>query len=169
MPTDFNTIKTIPRSTWIRNVSTLIEQMNTKRLIDDCHKSTDGCTTPKTKAISIVQRIKDPYYQRGFQDELKQLTKYEFKTTIIARFRMLECGKNFKGTLRETCNECNCIDDENHRLNNCNKYASTMKDHPHVNFDDIYSNDVSVIRNVIYAIEKIWNTSNSHGTVRRDL
>ena len=49
------------------------------------------------------------------------------------------------------------------------KYASTMKDHPHINFDDIYSNDVSVIRNVIYAIEKIWNTSKSHGTVRRDL
>ena len=169
LPTDFGTIKTIPRRTWIRNVGCLIEQMNKKRLSDDCHKTTDGNTTPKTKTISIIEQIEDPYYQKGFQDELKQLFKHEFKTIIMARFRMLECGKNFKGTLQEMCNVCKCIDNENHRLNDCTKFRPTMKSHPPVNFDDIYSNDLTKIRSVINAIEMIWDTFNSHGKVRRNI
>ena len=159
LPTDFSTIKSIP---------TLIEQMNIKRINDECHKKTDVSTTPKTKTISIIEQINAPYYERGTHDELKQLTKHEFKTIVMARFRMLQCGKNFKGTMRELCEHCNCIDDENHRLNECKKFVTT-EGYPTVNFDDIYSNDITVIRNVINAIEKIWNTSNSHGTVHRHL
>ena len=143
--------------------------MNKKRLSDDCHKTTDGNTTPKTKTISIIEQIEDPYYQRGFQDELKQLSKHEFKTIIIARFRMLECGKNYKGTLQEVCDVCNCIDNENHRLNDCIKFKPIMKNHPPVNFDDIYNNDLTVVRSVINAIEMIWDTSNSHGRIQRDV
>ena len=43
-----------------------------------------------------------------------------------------------------------------------------MKSHQPINFDDIYSNDLTKIRSVISAIEMIWDTFNSHGKVRRD-
>ena len=44
-----------------------------------------------------------------------------------------------------------------------------MGGHPPVNFDDIYSNDLTKIRSVINAIEMIWDTFNSHGKVRRNI
>ena len=42
------------------------------------------------------------------------LTKRETKMLIIARFGMLECGKNFKGTMNEICLNCNTRDTEEH-------------------------------------------------------
>ena len=44
-------------------------------------------------------------------------TKNECETPIIARYGMLECGMNYKGTLDSQCITCSTIDDEEHRLN----------------------------------------------------
>ena len=70
-------------------------------------------------------------------------------------------------TLSETCNQCNCIDDENHRINYypkwnvVNMYDSRNK----IAYDDIYSNDIDKIRHVTACIEKIWNTRTAQGTM----
>ena len=80
---------------------------------------------------------------------------------------MLECGQNFQGTLSSLCNQCNCIDNEDHRLNSCikwrnvNLYDSIEK----VDINKIYSNDINEIRPVISKIELVWNTRNAHGTM----
>ena len=98
------------------------------------------------------------------------MTKHETKTMMIARYGMLECGRNFKGSMKENCDHCNTTDDENHRLNYCIKLR-TFNFHDvdvKVNFDDIYANDVYVLRNVILAIETVWNTRNAHGTMRTE-
>ena len=98
------------------------------------------------------------------------MTKHETKTIMIARYGMLECGQNFKGTLKENCDQCDTIDNEDHRLNHCIKLRE-MNFHDaddKVKFDDIYSNDAYVLKNVILAIEKVWNTRNAHGTMRTD-
>ena len=34
---------------------------------------------------------------------------------------MLECGLNFKGSMKPECVACGCPDDEEHRLNHCIK------------------------------------------------
>ena len=94
----------------------------------------------------------------------------ETKAIIIARFGMLECGKNYKGTQREICNTCSLLDDENHRLNYCPKYRninlcdSTVK----VDFQDIYSRDHSVLKEMIKVISKVWNIRNANGTMNID-
>ena len=86
---------------------------------------------------------------------------------MIARFRMLECGANFKGTMNEMCKLCKTIDDESHRLNHCklyrcnNFYDKTEK----VQFSDIYSSDVQVLKQMIPHIEKVWNTRNANGSM----
>ena len=83
----------------------------------------------------------------------------------MARYGLLECGRNFKGTHSETCDQCNCIDDENHRINYCPKWNMVnMCDSPNkITFTDIYSNDIEKIRHVTACIENIWNTCTAQG------
>ena len=166
LPTEYSTLKTIPRATWIRMVTEKIEQRNTLRLIDDCHKKENGTSIPKTKTSTMLKSINDPDYKRGMQSILSQLNRQECKTLLIARYKMLECGQNFKGSRSEICSLCNVIDDENHVLNHCKKYESIRESPSDITFEDVHSDQIEKIRNVINSIEKIWNTTNAHGTLR---
>ena len=80
---------------------------------------------------------------------------------------MLECGQNFKGSLKETCQYCDELDNENHRLNFCVKFrdVNLYNSDDKVNFDDIFSNNIQVVRRVIKYIEKVWNVKTAHGSV----
>ena len=93
------------------------------------------------------------------------MTKQEAKTLIIARYGMLECGKNFGGTLGGMCSECNTYDDENHRLNHCGKWKElNYSDHDEkVNFELVYSRDMETLRNTFEKLNKVWNTRNTPG------
>ena len=80
---------------------------------------------------------------------------------------MLECGKNFKGTLPEICTTCNSNDDEEHRLNVCinhsnvNFAALTEK----LAFDNVFSTDVEILRKIIRKIHQVWNVKSGQGTM----
>ena len=165
LPEDYTTIKAMTIRTWKKLVTQKVEIKNTKRLIDDCYKTADGTLTPKTKTAHILEKIKDPNYTRKAQNILLSCTKNETKSIIIARFGMLECGVNFKGTMSATCKTCKITDNENHRLNNCLTYRSDNVPLS-VKFDDIYSDDKSVVMKVLKRIELLWNTKTAHGTVR---
>ena len=87
---------------------------------------------------------------------------------MIARYGMLECGKNFGGNMNKTCETCNCIDDEEHRLNACPKWVS--KDNNPcdvVPFANVFSSDCNVLRNILPRIEELWDTRNAHGTMHK--
>ena len=88
---------------------------------------------------------------------------------MIARFGMLECGKNFKGTMRELCNKCDVVDDENHRLNHCVIYRNInlcdMQEK--ADFNDIFSSDANTLKLIIQNIEKVWNVTNAHGSMNK--
>ena len=86
---------------------------------------------------------------------------------MIARFKMLECGQNFKGSMKEICNICKVIDDENHRLNHCKNFKEVnFYDYiDKVEFEYINSDDITVLREIIPKIEKVWNTRTAHGTM----
>ena len=94
--------------------------------------------------------------------------KHITKTLVIARFGMLECGQNFKGSISETCRTCQTVDDENHRLNHCTKLRSInyCDQVDKVDFANVFSNDLSTLKCIIEAIEQVWNTKTAHGTVR---
>ena len=106
-------------------------------------------------------------YVREPEKEILQMTKKEAKTIIIARYGMLECGKNFKGTAQTICEMCNVLDDESHRLNNCIKWKerNLFDSDEKVNFNDVYSNDIRIVRNIIPLIQSLWNVKNAHGTM----
>ena len=96
------------------------------------------------------------------------MTKYETKSLIIARYGMLQCGVNFKGTMSTVCQICNLTDDEHHRLNVCPKWNSTIIDDGYVDFDLIYSDSIDLIRSVMKKISNLWNTKCAHGTMRKE-
>ena len=109
-------------------------------------------------------------YKRTAQPEILQCTKNDAKTIIIARFGMLECGHNLKGTMKEICTKCNVTDDENHRLNVCSKLKVTNTEtdvSTPIEFNDVYSNDSTTLRNIIKVIKQQWNTVTAHGTTKK--
>ena len=128
----------------------------------------DGTKTEKYKTAHIISHLNDPNYMCKPQDILSQLSKQDTKSLLISRFHMLECGRNYKGTMDENCSHCTSIDDENHRLNHCPKYGQTnCHDSPNgVPFCDIYSDNVDKVRPVIASIGQVWDTKNGHGSIK---
>ena len=167
LPLDFPTIKQFRPKEWKKTVEEKIEIRNKERLIEDCHKEANGTRTRKTKTKHIVDEIEKAEYQRQPEKILTHLNKQQTKTLIIARFHMLECGNNFKGSQSDICQVCGVVDNENHRLNNCIKYRliNYFDSDEKIPFESIYSTDVETVKKVIEVIEKIWNTRNAHGTM----
>ena len=87
---------------------------------------------------------------------------------MIARFGMLECGKNFQGTMSKMCSVCcNIVDDEEHRLNICPKYNqhNYCENSDLVKFETIYSDNIDDIRLIISRIASVWNVKTGHGSM----
>ena len=170
LPTDFAEIKSFTIRQWSKIVKDKVEVKNKGRLYDDCHKIVNGAREVKTKTASIVNVLNSDYYERKPCEEILLCTKQETKTIMIARFGMLECGRNFKGSACITCNDCGTIDDEEHRLNHCKKFrAINYYDHDDkIPFTNIYSNDITVLRDIIPKIENVWSTNCAHGTMKKE-
>ena len=96
LPTDFDEIRRHPPGEWKYKVLSRIEVKNKEKLLQECHKTVDGTETRKTKTASIVDKLNDPYYKREPIPENKQLKKSETRTLMIARYGMLQCGKNLE-------------------------------------------------------------------------
>ena len=152
---------------WERIVKEKIEIKNKQRLINECYKKEKGVMIKKSKTAFILEALNNQEYTRQPCQELLSCTKQETKTILIARFRMLECGANYKGTLKEICRTCNTKDDENHRLNECKQYRSInyYDSDCKLPFDNVFSQDPGTLREIIHKIEHVWNTRNAHGTM----
>jgi hypothetical protein len=68
-------------------------------------------TKIKSKTATLIEEIEKQDYVRKPKTEILKSSKQESRTILIARYGMLECGRNFKNSIKEFC-EC---DDENHR------------------------------------------------------
>ena len=167
LPTNFDEIKNIPHPVWTNMVKKSIESKHIARLKTECYKTTNGNKVMKTKTATIIPEINKETYVRHPQSSIIRTTKRQTRTIIMARYGLLECGKNFKGTHPEICDQCACLDDEDHRINYCIKWRSlNMYDSlDKIMYDDVYSDDVSRINKVTYCIEKVWNTNTAQGTM----
>ena len=94
-------IKDTPFGMWKSIVNEVIEKENTEKLIEECHKTVNGVKTRKTKTSFIVDELQHPNFHRKPKQEIMYLNKLETKTLITARYSMLECGRNFKGSMTE--------------------------------------------------------------------
>ena len=165
---NLNIIKTIPAPIWKATVRDAIERKNKQKLLDNCHRKEGDMIVPKTKSKSILKTLENSDYARKPCNEILSLSKNECKSLIIARFGMLECGANFKGTMNHKCVTCDVIDNEEHRLNHCLNLGDTNfcnESHKYP-FETVYSNDTNAIRTILKNIDKIWNVSMGHGSMR---
>ena len=163
---DFEQIRKMTRPHWKHLVREAIEKKNTEKLIEECYKTTDGEKKEKRKTAHIIEKITAKTYKRQPLPEIMMFSKIETKTLITARFGMLECGHNYKGTLSSECVICKCLDDEEHRMNHCKKLAE-VNYHDQagkVNFDTIYTNDVDTLKIIVERISHVWNVETAHGT-----
>ena len=169
LPTDFDTIKRHRPNEWKCKVAVAIENKNKERLINECHKTYAGKKEPKTKTKRVLDKLNTAGYNRKPEQEILQMTKLETRTLICARYGMLECGKNFGGTIGGTCSECNEYDDEEHRLNHCNKWADInyLNSSEKIDFNDVHSENLTTLRTVICKLQKVWNMKNAQGTMNR--
>ena len=73
MPNDFPEIQNKTSNEWKNMVKKSKEDQNKSRLIDECHKLTDGARTKKTKTAHIIDKIEEPSYIRQPQEENQTL------------------------------------------------------------------------------------------------
>ena len=93
---NFQEIKAMPRPLWIQKTKAAIESKHIERLIDQCHKTTEGIKTVKTKTASIVPVITASNYKRKPQYAILRTSKHETRTIMMARYGILECGNNYR-------------------------------------------------------------------------
>ena len=168
LPANLDEIRSMTRRQWTKLVNDKVEVKNTQRLLSECHKVVDGVEVPKSKTAHIIDELKKDTYRRKTQEEIMRGTKNEAKMLIIARFHMLECGRNFKGSMHEKCRTCDVTDDENHRINYCAKFSqvNNCNKQEKADYNDIFSHDALTIRNIASVIDRIWNVKTAHGTMR---
>ena len=78
----------------------------------------------------------------------------------MGQSQMLECANNFQGSfVNNFCVDCNEIDNESHRINNCKNWKSTNRYEKgeRVEFLDVYKDDDKSYMTVITAILENWN------------
>ena len=155
-------IKEKTKPVWKREVHKAVERANQKRLEDECHETTPEGKRVKSKTSYVHKKLTEDNYERKPMYPIAALNQIEAKTLILARFRMLECGKNFCGTSPEMCSECNEIDDESHRLNSCSRFRQTnlCNTSEKAEFTDVYSDNIETVKNILYVIMKVCNTRN---------
>ena len=95
LPTDLNEIKFSTINEWKQKVNDAVELKNKERLLQDCHKTYGGQAIPKTKTKHLIAKINCAEYTRKPDPNILHMTKLQTKTLIVARFSILECGKNF--------------------------------------------------------------------------
>ena len=165
---DFNVIKNTPTAAWRNIVTKATEERNKSRLLEDCHKKVNDVLIPKSKTKTIIDNLNSNVYIRKPLGELMSLSKNEGRCLIIARYGMLQCGKNFKCTISSQCLKCNAPDSEDHRLNVCPTFSTTnfIDNVESVPFECVFSDNVEILRKVILCINKVWDLKNGHGSMR---
>ena len=162
---DWSKIMTQSKTTWKNSVKDSVRKSNVQKMINSCMEK----DKIKTKTRHIYESTNPTTYSNKAVPEIISSTKMKAKTLILARNGMLECGKNFKGTLPEICQKCLVTDDENHRMNTCPKWKDTnfLESETKISFCNIFSNDSSILPEIIERIQKVWELSLGNGLMKR--
>ena len=166
---DWEKIKLFNKSRWKHLVSTAVRVKNRQKLLESCVQSEPNGEKIKTKTAYIYHSINNDTFCDTALPEITSSNKVNSKTIILARCGMLECGKNFKGSIPEVCRVCGEEDDESHRLNRCStwKHLNFSETVDKVDFGNVYSNDLNTLLPVIRDIQRVWELHVGNGSMKR--
>ena len=162
-------IKGHSKSSWKHIVTTAVKEQNKQKLLESCVQLDTEGQKIKTKTAHIYHDINNGTFNHEALPEILTSNKVNTKTIILARCGMLECGKNFKGTIPEICGGCGEEDNESHRLNRCKvwKHLNLSETIDKVDFGDVYSNDTPKVLHVVKAIQRVWEMHFGNGTMKK--
>ena len=166
---DWDKIKDHNKSSWKHVVNTAVKEKNKQKLLESCVQLGPDGQRIKTKTAYIYHNVKDNTFNHEALPEIVTSNKVNTKTIILARCGMLECGRNFKGTIPEICRGCGEEDNESHRLNRCKtwKHLNLSETDYKVDFGDIYSDNTQKVMHVIKAIQRVWELHFGNGTMKK--
>ena len=160
LETEWKEISKKSMGEWKREVHKAAEDMNVRKLAEDCQIKQRGTVKEKTKTKSILAEIENPEYKRGPLKIMEKGSVVVTRAVIMGRYGMLKCRANFSSSFKDkNCPSCKMIDDENHRINQCslfrksNLYDSENK----IQYDWIYSDDLNDVLKVVKIILKMWD------------
>ena len=166
---DWAKIKNLSKSKWKDLVNIAALNMNKRKLTQGCIEKLGDTERVKPKTKYVFDQINDNLYTGKPLPEVIMSNRLQAKTLIIARSGMLECGKNFKATIPETCKDCLLKDDENHRMNECQnwKHINYFNSSDKVDFRDVYSSDPQKLSVIVERILGVWELSLGKGIMKR--
>ena len=157
-----------PLASWKNKVISATETMNKDKLIEMCN----GAKGEKTKTKFVHDALKSDTYKRKPMFSILKRNKLEARVQLMGMFGMLNCARNFKsGNGGNICRECNVLDDENHRINDCRRFREINLYHSPVkyDFDVIFLDDNDAVSRTIEVIMHVWNLENGKNEMREDL
>ena len=164
--TDWTKIAICTLVEWKNQVKQAVENMNRKRLLSLCYKDRN---VEKTKTKYLISRLQADQNIYNIHKPSICLTRLQSKAIIMARSGMLDCATNYKNGYKTTrCKECKVTDDENHRINECKKYAGTNNFGLTDKFDftDVFSDSNEVLQSAAHVINGIWDLANGKNLMR---
>ena len=87
----------------------------------------------------------------------------------MGRYGMLDCKSNFSmGYGGKKCIECDIVDDETHRMNDCPKYrdVNLYEQSEKIDFEKIYSDEMTEAMTVVDVILAVWDLEHGKNTVK---
>ena len=166
---DWEVIKKKPLKAWKIEVGKAAETKNRERLREECYKRSRGEEKIKTKTERIIAQIDDAKYIRKPEPFMHLNNKLIARVFIMGRYGMLQCASNFStGYGGKNCGHCGVIDNENHRINNCeiykefNLYDSDAK----IDYAKLYSECKLESMPVVEKILELWDLGNGRNCMR---
>ena len=156
--------------TWKMEVENAAEKQNLLRLKEECLSKNRQETTQKTKTKYLESILAEPEFKRAPAPFImKNQTMVYTRAFIMGRAGMLQCANNFANKYGgKMCRDCNCVDNEDHRINSCLKWTGRnySERDDKIIFDDIYSNDVEKCLTVVKSIVHLWDLENNKNEMR---
>ena len=153
LETDWEKIKEKHESIWKAQVKKVTEKKNKELLLDECYKNNGEGIKMKTE--SLIEILSDNDYVRAPSNIIMKMERDKARIILIARFRMLDCANNYSqkyGT--KNCDKCLKTDDENHRINRCEK--ERIQEREWIEFDCIYEDNGETLKNMVQVIAQTW-------------
>ena len=148
---DWDKIRKMTKNEWKRLVTRAVEKRNKERLIEECHQENGE---PKEKTKHMLEELNREKFARSPSSAFKSMNRNQMRIILIARYGMLDCGKNYHHKYgSKLCRTCSQMDDENHRINGCERQPGN-KDW--VEFRDIFQDKKDTLLRMAEIIAKVW-------------
>ena len=169
LETNLETIRQKSTNDWKREVTDAAEKKNREQLLEECYNRSRTENKAKTKTKNLIPLLEDENYCRKPQPFMNRNNKLIARAYLMGRYGMLQCAANFSmGYGGKNCRQCGVIDDEQHRINNCEvwKDVNLFTSNEKINFKLLYSEDERESLPIVEKILEMWDLGNNRNCMK---